>query len=43
MPRARIRENGKAMQLDLLAYANDEINLVMVVAVKSRMKMEAIE
>nr|VFJ87769.1 MAG: hypothetical protein BECKH772A_GA0070896_100058 [Candidatus Kentron sp. H]VFJ89505.1 MAG: hypothetical protein BECKH772B_GA0070898_100058 [Candidatus Kentron sp. H]VFJ96164.1 MAG: hypothetical protein BECKH772C_GA0070978_100058 [Candidatus Kentron sp. H] len=43
MPRVRTRKNGEEIELDVLAYANDEINLAMVVEVKSRVKREAVE
>ena len=43
LPRAQIRKNGKTMEIDVLAYANDDINLVIAVEVKSRVKMGAIK
>jgi len=43
MPRVRTRKNGEEIEIDVLAYANDDINLAMVVEVKSRVKAEAIE
>nr|VFJ90003.1 MAG: hypothetical protein BECKLFY1418B_GA0070995_10184 [Candidatus Kentron sp. LFY] len=43
MPRVRTRKNGEEIELDVLAYANDERNTAMVVEVKSRVKREAIE
>ena len=43
LPRARIRKNGEEIEIDVLAYANDDINLAILVEVKSRVKREAIE
>nr|VFK65742.1 MAG: Protein of unknown function DUF91 [Candidatus Kentron sp. UNK]VFK71547.1 MAG: Protein of unknown function DUF91 [Candidatus Kentron sp. UNK] len=43
MPRVRNRKNGEEIEIDVLATANDEINLAMVVEVKSRVRMDAIE
>nr|VFJ64210.1 MAG: hypothetical protein BECKFW1821C_GA0114237_100556 [Candidatus Kentron sp. FW] len=43
MPRVRIRKNGEEIELDVLAYANDDVNLAIVVEVKSRVKIDAIE
>nr|VFK36522.1 MAG: hypothetical protein BECKSD772F_GA0070984_100254 [Candidatus Kentron sp. SD]VFK39228.1 MAG: hypothetical protein BECKSD772E_GA0070983_100252 [Candidatus Kentron sp. SD] len=43
LPRARTRKNGEAMQLDALAYTNDDSNLAMLVEIKSRVRMESIE
>ena len=43
MPRARNRKNGEEIEIDVLATANDEINLAIVVEVKSRVRMDAIE
>ena len=43
MPRVRTRKNGEEIEIDVLAYANDDINLAMVVEVKSRVKRAAIE
>nr|VFK66935.1 MAG: hypothetical protein BECKUNK1418G_GA0071005_11171 [Candidatus Kentron sp. UNK]VFK71093.1 MAG: hypothetical protein BECKUNK1418H_GA0071006_105013 [Candidatus Kentron sp. UNK] len=42
MPRVRTRKNGENIEIDVLAYANDDINLAVVVEVKSRVKAEAI-
>ena len=42
LPRARIRKNGEEIEIDVLAYANDDINLAILVEVKSRVKREAI-
>nr|VFK49049.1 MAG: Protein of unknown function (DUF3782) [Candidatus Kentron sp. TC] len=42
LPRARIRKNGEEIEIDVLAYANDDINLAILVGVKSRVKREAI-
>ena len=42
-PRIRIRKNGEEIEIDVLAYANDDINLAILVEVKSRVKREAIE
>nr|VFK48584.1 MAG: Protein of unknown function (DUF3782) [Candidatus Kentron sp. TC] len=42
LPRARIRKNGETIEIDVLAYANDDINLAVLVEVKSRVKREAI-
>nr|VFJ96877.1 MAG: hypothetical protein BECKLFY1418A_GA0070994_106410 [Candidatus Kentron sp. LFY] len=42
MPRVRIRKNSEEIQIDVLAYANADINRAVVVEVKSRVKMEAI-
>nr|VFJ88594.1 MAG: hypothetical protein BECKH772A_GA0070896_1001011 [Candidatus Kentron sp. H]VFJ90692.1 MAG: hypothetical protein BECKH772B_GA0070898_1001111 [Candidatus Kentron sp. H]VFJ96855.1 MAG: hypothetical protein BECKH772C_GA0070978_1000911 [Candidatus Kentron sp. H] len=43
MPRVRTRKNGEEIEIDVLAYANEDINLAIVVEVKSRVKKEAIE
>lgn len=43
MPRVRTRQGGENIEIDVLAYANGEINTVVVVEVKSRVKMEAVE
>nr|VFK15165.1 MAG: Protein of unknown function DUF91 [Candidatus Kentron sp. LPFa] len=43
MPRVRTRKNGEEIEIDVLAYANEGINLAMVVEVKSRAKKEAVE
>ena len=43
MPRVRTRKNGENIEIDVLATANDEVNLAVVVEVKSRVRMEAIE
>nr|VFK38358.1 MAG: Protein of unknown function DUF91 [Candidatus Kentron sp. SD] len=43
MPRARTRKNGEEIEIDVLATANEGINLAMVVEVKSRVRMEGIE
>nr|VFK16830.1 MAG: hypothetical protein BECKLFY1418C_GA0070996_102619 [Candidatus Kentron sp. LFY] len=43
MPRVRIRKNGKTIEIDVLAYANDDVDLAVVVEVKSRVKNDAIE
>ncbi|VFN01781.1 MAG: Protein of unknown function (DUF3782) [Candidatus Kentron sp. G] len=43
MPRVRTRKNGEEIEIDVLAYANDDIRLAIVVEVKSRVKREAIE
>nr|VFJ99128.1 MAG: hypothetical protein BECKLFY1418B_GA0070995_11372 [Candidatus Kentron sp. LFY] len=43
LPRARIRKNGEVIEIDVLAYANEDINLVVAVEVKSRVRTEAIE
>nr|VFK23391.1 MAG: hypothetical protein BECKLPF1236A_GA0070988_103771 [Candidatus Kentron sp. LPFa]VFK35526.1 MAG: hypothetical protein BECKLPF1236C_GA0070990_103861 [Candidatus Kentron sp. LPFa] len=43
MPRVRTRKDGEEIRLDVLAYANDAINMATVVEVKSRARMEAIE
>nr|VFK47372.1 MAG: hypothetical protein BECKTC1821E_GA0114239_10836 [Candidatus Kentron sp. TC]VFK49955.1 MAG: hypothetical protein BECKTC1821D_GA0114238_10858 [Candidatus Kentron sp. TC] len=42
-PRLYIRENGEEMEIDVLAWANDDINLAVPVEVKSRVKQESIE
>nr|VFJ45304.1 MAG: hypothetical protein BECKFW1821A_GA0114235_100930 [Candidatus Kentron sp. FW] len=41
-PRIRLRKNGEEIEIDVLAYANDDINLAILVEVKSRVKREAI-
>ncbi len=43
MPRARSRKGGRSMEIDVLAWANGEVNRVVLVEVKSRVKREAIE
>ena len=43
MPRARTRKNGEEIEIDVLATANEGINLAMVVKVKSRVRREGIE
>ena len=43
MPRTRTRKNGEEIEIDVLATANEGINLAMVVEVKSRVRMEGIE
>ena len=43
MPRVRIRKDGKTIEIDVLAYANDDVDLAVVVEVKSRVKNDAIE
>ena len=39
-PRVISRRNGEMMELDVLAYADGQINTVYVVEVKSRLRME---
>ena len=43
MPRARTRKNGEEIEIDVLATANEGINLAMVVEVKSRVGWKSIE
>nr|VFJ42583.1 MAG: hypothetical protein BECKDK2373B_GA0170837_10026 [Candidatus Kentron sp. DK] len=43
MPRVRIRKNGETLEIDVLAYANDDVNLAVVVEVKSRVKPAALD
>jgi hypothetical protein len=43
IPGARVRKNGRSIEIDVLAYANDDINLAILLEVKSRVKWEAIE
>jgi hypothetical protein len=43
MPRVRTRLGGEAIEIDVLAYANGELNQAMVVEVKSRVKAEAVQ
>ena len=43
MPRARTRRNGEEIEIDVLATANEGINLAMVVEVKSRVGWKSIE
>nr|VFK00029.1 MAG: hypothetical protein BECKH772B_GA0070898_101775 [Candidatus Kentron sp. H]VFK00899.1 MAG: hypothetical protein BECKH772A_GA0070896_102062 [Candidatus Kentron sp. H]VFK04775.1 MAG: hypothetical protein BECKH772C_GA0070978_102062 [Candidatus Kentron sp. H] len=43
MPRVRTRKDSEEIEIDVLAYVNDESNLAVVVEVKSRVKAEAIE
>ncbi|MES9901319.1 MAG: DUF3782 domain-containing protein [Sedimenticola sp.] len=43
MPRVRTRKGGENIEIDVLAYANGEINSTMVVEVKSRVKVEAVD
>ena len=42
-PRHRVRRGGREQEYDVLAWANGEVNTVIVVEVKSRVKAEAIE
>nr|VFJ54515.1 MAG: Protein of unknown function (DUF3782) [Candidatus Kentron sp. FW] len=41
-PRLRIRKNGEEMEIDVLAWANDDVNLAILVEVKSRVQRGAI-
>ena len=41
-PRSRIRKDGCEREYDVLAWANGKVNTVVVVEVKSRVKLEAI-
>jgi len=43
MPRARARKGGRSMEIDVLAWANGDVDRVVLVEVKSRVKREAIE
>jgi hypothetical protein len=42
MPRVRTRKGGENIEIDVLAYANGEINSAIIVEVKSRVKAEAV-
>jgi hypothetical protein len=41
-PRARVRRGGREQEYDVLAWANGDVNLSIVVEVKSRVRREAI-
>lgn len=43
MPRVRLRKDGENIEIDVLSYANGELNQAIVVEVKSRVKREAID
>ncbi|MBK5964010.1 hypothetical protein CCR95_07885 [Thiocystis minor] len=42
MPRVRIRKGGETIEIDVLSYANGDVNMAVVVEVKSRVKKESI-
>ena len=42
-PRLRIRKNGEEMEIDVLAWANDDVELAVLVEVKSRVQRKAIQ
>lgn len=42
MPRVRAKQNGEHLEIDVLAYANGDINAAVVVEVKSHPRQEAI-
>ena len=42
MPRVKIRQKDETIEIDVLSYANGEVNTAMLVEVKSRVKREAI-
>ncbi|WP_295401594.1 DUF3782 domain-containing protein [uncultured Thiocystis sp.] len=42
MPRVRIRKGGETIEIDVLSYANGDVNLAVVVEVKSRVKKDSI-
>ena len=41
-PRLRIRKNGEEIEIDVLAWANDDVELAVLVEVKSRVQRKAI-
>ncbi len=41
-PRVRVRRSGREQEYDVLAWANGEVNMAVIVEVKSRVKREAI-
>ncbi len=41
-PRHRVRQGGREQEYDVLAWANGEVNMAVIVEVKSRVKREAI-
>ena len=43
MPRVRAKQNGEHLEIDVLAYANGDINAAFVVEVKSHPRQEAID
>nr|VFJ63392.1 MAG: Protein of unknown function (DUF3782) [Candidatus Kentron sp. DK] len=43
MPRVRTRKNGDTLEIDVLAYANDDVNLAVVVEVKSRVRPRTLD
>jgi len=43
MPRARVRRNGRSLEVDVLAYSNTDRNEAIVVEVKSHLREEGLE
>jgi len=42
-PRAKIKRNGQIIEIDALAYANGEINVAVIVEIKSHLKGKDVE
>lgn len=42
-PRVEVRKNGETIELDVLAYSNEEIKAVYIVEVKSRLREEHLQ
>lgn len=43
MPRARVRRNGRTMEIDVLAYSNSEVNTAFIVEVKSHLREDGLD